>query len=200
MIKQLCHWVHGVFFCNFKVQTLLPFDFMWLLSQWELLRNIYWTLLRTRHWIERELYKALRVMTFVFPVLFRAILPACTLRLVLFLEWTSACILVPLFPSSRRWPDPFHCPVCPCCFSIWLAPVHLWWPSPGISSRNSHLLIKEIALPLQYSIPEQTSSLSQNISIIAIHVHQLNFEFLEDKGYIMYHVHVASVIVVPNTV
>ena len=117
-----------------------------------------------------------------------------------FLEWTSACILVPLSPSSRRWPDPFHCPVCPCCFSIWLAPVHLWWPSPGISSRNSHLLIKEIALPLQYSIPEQTSSLSQNISIIAIHVHQLNFEFLEDKGYIMYHVHVASVIVVPNTV
>ena len=75
-------------------------------------------------------------------------------------------------------------------------------PSMGFSRQEywSGVPLPSPTLPLQYFIPEQTSSLSQNISIIAIHVHQLNFEFLEDRGYIMYHVHVVSVIVVPNTV
>ena len=75
-------------------------------------------------------------------------------------------------------------------------------PSMGFSRQEywSGVPLPSPTLPLQYFIPEQTSSLSQNISIIAIHVHQLNFEFLEDRGYIMYHVHVVSVTVVPNTV
>ena len=152
MIKQLCHWVHGAFsvFPRFTHSSLL-------ISCTVTVRIIKKHILNTSHVPDTGLRESYTKLFMSWPSSFWFYFsPFSTLH---FVPWQHIVhrsvsrvnihrILVPLFPSSRHWRDPFHCPVYPCCFSIWLAPVNLWWPSSGISSRNSHLLMKEITFPL----------------------------------------------------